>query len=75
MSCTAGGSVTELVLADGPARYLGGSIETFALRYGAFIATGVPGLHPPHVSETLQDPDVLSETEFTHPAAEAEGDE
>jgi hypothetical protein len=29
--------VTELVLADGPARYLGGSIETFALPYGAFI--------------------------------------
>jgi hypothetical protein len=29
--------VTELVLTDGPARYLGGSIETFALPYGAFI--------------------------------------
>ena len=29
--------MTELVLADGPARYLGGSIETFALPYGAFI--------------------------------------
>jgi hypothetical protein len=29
--------VTELVLADGPTRYLGGSIETFALPYGAFI--------------------------------------
>jgi hypothetical protein len=37
MSCTAGGSVTELVLADGPTRYLGGSIESFALPYGAFI--------------------------------------
>jgi hypothetical protein len=116
--------VTELVLADGPTRYLGGSIETFALPYGAFIIiaaglyfifkrphsvprmryltpahqvaagtrepgtigmirlrgpipasavvaeaeTGVPGLQPPHASETLQDPDVLPETEFTHPA-------
>jgi len=29
--------VTELVLASGPLRYLGGSIETFALPYGAFI--------------------------------------
>jgi hypothetical protein len=29
--------VTELVLADGPTRYLGGSIETFALPLGAFI--------------------------------------
>ena len=29
--------MTELVLADGPTRYLGGSIETFALPYGAFI--------------------------------------
>jgi hypothetical protein len=29
--------VTELVLADGPARYLGGSIETFALPMAAFI--------------------------------------
>lgn len=29
--------MTELVLADGPARYFGGSIETFALPYGAFI--------------------------------------
>ncbi len=29
--------MTELVLAEGPARYLGGSIETFALPYGAFI--------------------------------------
>ena len=29
--------MTELVLASGPARYLGGSIETFALPYGAFI--------------------------------------
>jgi hypothetical protein len=123
--------VTELVLADGPARYLGGSIETFALPYGAFIViagvlyfifkrphnvprmrylspahqtstgtrepgtagmirvrgpipaqapvaeaeTGVPGLQPPHASETLQDPDVLPETEFTHPADKAEGDE
>jgi hypothetical protein len=129
MSCTAGGSVTELVLADGPTRYLGGSIETFALPYGAFIViagllyfffkrphsvprmryltpahqvstgtrepgqagmirlrgrmpasavvaeaeTSVPGLQPPHASETLQDPDVLSGTEFTHPADEAGG--
>jgi hypothetical protein len=127
MSCTAGGSVTELVLAGGPTRYLGGSIETFALPYGAFIViatalyfifkrphsvprmryltpahqiaagtrepgtagmirlrgpvpasavvaeaeTGVPGLQPPHASETLQDPDVLPETDFTHPADEA----
>jgi len=119
--------VTELVLAGGPTRYLGGSIETFALPYGAFIViavglyfifkrphsvprmryltpahqvaagtrepgttgmirlrgpipasavvaeaeTGVPGLQPPHASETLQDPDVLPETEFTHPADEA----
>jgi hypothetical protein len=107
--------VTELMLADGPTRYLGGSIESFALPYGAFIViagllylifkrphsvprmrylqpahqtatgtrepgtagvirvrgpvpasaavaeaeTGVPGLQPPHASETLQDPDVL----------------
>jgi len=29
--------VTELFLADGPTRYLGGSIESFALPYGAFI--------------------------------------
>jgi len=29
--------VTELVLASGPLRYLGGSIETFALPMGAFI--------------------------------------
>jgi uncharacterized membrane protein YedE/YeeE len=29
--------VTELVLASGPLRYLGGSIETFALPYGTFI--------------------------------------
>jgi hypothetical protein len=119
--------VTELVLAGGPTRYLGGSIETFALPYGAFIViatalyfifkrphsvprmryltpahqiaagtrepgtagmirlrgpvpasavvaeaeTGVPGLQPPHASETLQDPDVLPETDFTHPADEA----
>jgi hypothetical protein len=104
--------VTELFLADGPTRYLGGSIETFALPYGAFILiaavlyfifkrphsvprmryltpahqvstgtrepgqggmirlrgpmpasaivaeaeTGVPGLQPPHASETLQPP-------------------
>jgi hypothetical protein len=41
MSGTAGGSVTELVLADGPTRYLGGSIETFALPYGAFIVIAV----------------------------------
>ncbi len=27
----------ELILSAGPARYLGGSIETFALPYGAFI--------------------------------------
>jgi hypothetical protein len=110
--------VTELFLADGPTRYLGGSIETFALPYGAFILiatvlyfifkrphsvprmrylrpanqvstgtrepgqrgmirlrgpisasavvaeaeTGVPGLQPPHASETLQDPDILPET-------------
>jgi hypothetical protein len=119
--------VTELVLADGPTRYLGGSIETFALPYGAFIViatvlyfifkrphsvprmryltpahqvaagtrepgtagmirlrapmpasavvaeaeTGVPGLQPPHASEALQAPDVLPETDFTHPADEA----
>jgi hypothetical protein len=132
MSCTAGGSVTELFLADGPTRYLGGSIETFALPYGAFIViatalyfifkrphsvprmryltpahqiaagtrepgtagmirlrgampasavvteaeTGVPGLQPPHASETLQTPHVLPETDFTHPAGEAhEADE
>jgi hypothetical protein len=29
--------VTELILASGPLRYLGGSIESFALPYGAFI--------------------------------------
>jgi hypothetical protein len=29
--------VTELLLASGPLRYLGGSIETFALPYGTFI--------------------------------------
>jgi len=29
--------VGELILSVGPARYLGGSIETFALPYGAFI--------------------------------------
>jgi hypothetical protein len=29
--------VTELVVASGPLRYLGGSIETFALPYGTFI--------------------------------------
>ena len=119
--------MTELVLADGPTRYLGGSIETFALPYGAFIViptalyfifkrphsvprmryltpahqvstgtrepgqvgmirlrgrmpasavvaeaeTGVPGLQPPNASETLQTPDVLPETDFTHPADEA----
>jgi hypothetical protein len=119
--------VTELVLADGPTRYLGGSIETFALPYGAFIViatalyfifkrphsvprmryltpahqiaagtrepgtagmirlrgpmsasavvaeaeTSVPGLQPPHASETLQTPDTLPETDFTHPADEA----
>jgi hypothetical protein len=119
--------VTELVLAGGPTRYLGGSIETWALPYGAFIAiagllyfifkrphsvprmryltpayqvstgtrepgkvgmirlrgrvpasavvaeaeTAVPGLQPPHASETLQDPDVLPRTEVTHPAGEA----
>jgi len=120
--------VTELVLADGPTRYLGGSIETFALPYGAFIViatvlyftfkrphsvprmryltpahqvstgtrepgkvgmirlrgripasavvaeaqTTVPGLQPPHASETRQDPDVLAKTEVTHPADEAD---
>ena len=120
--------MTELVLADGPTRYLGGSIETFALPYGAFIViatvlyftfkrphsvprmryltpahqvstgtrepgkvgmirlrrrmpasavvaeaeTAVPGLQPPHASETLQNPDVLPETGFTHPANEAD---
>jgi hypothetical protein len=119
--------VTELVLAEGPTRYLGGSIETWALPYGAFIViatalyfifkrphsvprmryltpahqiaagtrepgtagvirlrgpmpasavvaeaeTGVPGLQPPHASETLQTPDVLPQTDFTHPADEA----
>jgi len=121
--------VTELFLADGPTRYLGGSIETFALPYGAFILiavvlffffkrphsvprmrylspahqvstgtrepgqggmirlrgampasaaaivaeaeTGVPGLQPPGASETLQDPDILPETDFVHPADEA----
>ena len=120
--------MTELFLAAGPTRYLGGSIETFALPYGAIILiatalyftfkrphsvprmryltpahqtstgtrepgrtgmirlrgrmpasavvaeaeTGVPGLQPPHASEALQDPDILPETEFTHPADEAE---
>lgn len=119
--------MTELFLADGPTRYLGGSIETFALPYGAFILiaavlyfifkrphsvprmryltpahqvstgtrepgqggmirlrrpmpasaivaeaeTGVPGLQPPHASETRQDPDILPETDFIHPADEA----
>jgi hypothetical protein len=119
--------VTELFLADGPTRYLGGSIETFALPYGAFILaagvlyfifkrphsvprmryltpahqvstgtrepgqggmirlrgrmpasapvaeaeTGVPGLQPPHASETLQGPDILPETDFVHPADQA----
>jgi hypothetical protein len=119
--------VTELFLADGPTRYLGGSIETWALPYGAFIViatalyfifkrphsvprmryltpahqvaagtrepgtagmirlrrpmpasavvaeaeTGVPGLQPPHASEAVQAPDVLPETDFTHPADEA----
>jgi len=29
--------VTELILASGPARYFGGTIETFALPMGAFI--------------------------------------
>jgi hypothetical protein len=29
--------VHALILADGPTRYLGGSIMTFALPYGAFI--------------------------------------
>ncbi len=122
--------MTELMLADGPTRYLGGSIESFALPYGAFIViagllyfilkrphsvprmkylrpahqsatgtrepgtagvirvhgpipasaavaeaqTGVPGLQPPHASQTLQEPDVLPETESAHPADEAEGD-
>ena len=119
--------MTELVLADGPTRYLGGSIETFALPYGAFIViatvlyfifkrphsvprmryltpahqvaagtrepgtagtirlrgampasavvaeaeTSVPGLQPPHTSETLQAPDVLPTTDFPPPAPEA----
>jgi hypothetical protein len=124
--------VTELVLADGPTRYLGGSIETWALPYGAIIViatllyfifrrphnvprmryltpahqssvgtreagtagvisvrgpfrartpaaeaqTAVPGLQPPHASETLQLPDVEApetpETPETQtPAAEA----
>ena len=119
--------MTELVLADGPTRYLGGSIETFALPYGAFIViaallyftfkrphnvprmryltpahqvaagtrepgtagtirlrgampasavvaeaeTSVPGLQPPHASETLQLPDVESAKEST-PAESAE---
>ena len=123
--------MTELFLADSPTRYLGGSIETFALPYGAFILiatvlyfifkrphsvprmrylkpahqvstgtrepgqggmirlrgtmpasavvaeaeTGVPGLQPAHASETLQDPDILPETDFTHPADEAAADE
>ena len=116
--------MTELMLADGPTRYLGGSIESFALPYGAFIViagllylifkrphsvprmrylqpghqtatgtrepgtagvirvrgpvpasaavaeaeTGVPGLQPPHASETLQDPDVLPESANPAPA-------
>ena len=119
--------MTELVLADGPTRYLGGSIETFALPYGAFIViaallyftfkrphnvprmryltpahqvaagtrepgtagtirlrgampasavvaeaeTSVPGLQPPHASETLQAPDVLPKTDLTPPARQA----
>jgi hypothetical protein len=120
--------VTELVLADGPTRYFGGSIETFALPLGAFIViatllylifkrphnvpkmryltpahqtsvgtrepgtggvisvrgpfpastpaaqaqTAVPGLQPPHASETLQLPDVDSPApEAPAPAAEA----
>ena len=33
--------MTELVLADGPARYLGGSIESFALPMAAFIVIAV----------------------------------
>ncbi len=33
--------MTELMLADGPTRYLGGSIESFALPYGAFIVIAV----------------------------------
>jgi len=33
--------------------------------------TGVPGLQPPHASETLQDPDVLPGTASTRPADEA----
>src|SRR2546428_9918219 len=108
MSCAAGGSVTELVLADGPARYLGGSIETFALPYGAFIVIAtvlyvifkrphnVPRmryLSPAHQTSTgtrepgtagmirvrgpipAQPADVDPETQFTHRAAEAEGDD
>jgi hypothetical protein len=119
--------VTELVLADGPTRYFGGSIETFALPLGAFIViatllylifkrphnvpkmryltpahqtsvgtrepgtggvisvrgpfpastpaaqaqTAVPGLQPPHASETLQAPDVLPKTDLAAPARQA----
>jgi hypothetical protein len=33
--------VRELILSAGPARYLGGSIETFALPFGAIIVIGV----------------------------------
>jgi len=33
--------VPALPLADGPAMYLGGSIMTFALPYGAFIAAAI----------------------------------
>jgi hypothetical protein len=118
--------VAELVLAGGPARYLGGSIETFALPMGALIViatalyfvfkrphsvprmkylapahqtatgtrepgrggvirlrgrmpasavvaeaeTAVPGLQPPHASETLQDPDVIGETDTEAPQGE-----
>lgn len=33
--------MSALLLADGPAMYLGGSIMTFALPFGAFIATAI----------------------------------
>ncbi|MDQ2812223.1 MAG: hypothetical protein M3Z75_10190 [Actinomycetota bacterium] len=123
--------MTELVLADGPTRYLGGSIETFALPYGAFILiaaalyfifkrphnvprmrylapehqvatgtrepgqrgmtrfrgalpassivaeaeSGVPGMQPPNASETLQDPDILPQSDFVHPGEQAATDQ
>jgi hypothetical protein len=33
--------VHTLILADGPTRYFGGSVETFALPMGAFIVIGL----------------------------------